>query len=91
MGTLDDGRRGWRRKDEQVNRMANVTTHGAMSFGLADRVGSFLRNLQDARRRYKVYRQTLAELSSLSERDLSDLGINRSMISSIALEAAYMK
>ncbi len=37
----------------------------------------------------KVYRTTLAELESLSNRDLSDLGMSRAMIKSVAIEAAY--
>lgn len=37
----------------------------------------------------KVYRTTLRELAALSERDLADLGLNRSLIKSIAFEAAY--
>ncbi|MAC77544.1 MAG: hypothetical protein CML66_05715 [Rhodobacteraceae bacterium] len=53
---------------------------------------ALLRNLMDrfvARRaRNKVYRETLAELRSLSDRDLSDLGLARSNISSVAWEAA---
>ena len=59
--------------------------------GLSDRIGAFLRNLQDARGRYRVYRQTVRELNALTDRDLSDLGINRTMIDSIAVEAAYGK
>ncbi|MBT8411962.1 MAG: DUF1127 domain-containing protein [Octadecabacter sp.] len=39
--------------------------------------------------RYGVYRKTVAELSQLSNRELSDLGMNRSMINGIAYEAAY--
>lgn len=39
-------------------------------------------------RRNKVYRDTLNELSSLSERGLSDLGIHSSNIKQVALEAA---
>ena len=38
--------------------------------------------------RYKVYRTTCFELSSLGDRDLKDLGIPRSSIKSIAWEAA---
>ncbi|MEM9434437.1 MAG: DUF1127 domain-containing protein [Pseudomonadota bacterium] len=38
---------------------------------------------------YQVYRTTLNELRVLTARDLADLGISRSMIRSIALEAAY--
>ncbi|SDJ93827.1 DUF1127 domain-containing protein [Aliiruegeria lutimaris] len=37
----------------------------------------------------KIYRQTYCELSSLSDRALADLGLSRSMIKSLAREAAY--
>jgi uncharacterized protein YjiS (DUF1127 family) len=37
----------------------------------------------------KVYRATLFELSVLSDRDLGDLGIPRSSIKRLAMEAAY--
>lgn len=37
----------------------------------------------------KVYRNTVRELSALTDRDLADLGLSRSMIKSIAHEAAF--
>ena len=37
----------------------------------------------------KVYRATLFELSALTDRDLRDLGIPRSNIKRLAMEAAY--
>ena len=40
---------------------------------------------------YAAYRTTLNELSSLSGRELADLGLNRSTIRSVAYEAAYGK
>ncbi len=40
---------------------------------------------------YRVYRKTLNELQSLSVRELSDLGLNQSMLTSVAHEAAYGK
>lgn len=40
---------------------------------------------------YNTYRTTLSELSNLSDRELNDLGIDRTMIRSIAHEAAYQK
>lgn len=53
---------------------------------------AFLRNMMDrfvARRaRNKIFRETLSELRSLSDRDLSDLGLSRSNIRSVAWEAA---
>lgn len=45
--------------------------------------------MQNAFARYKVFCATRAELSSLSDRDLNDLGIPRSSIKQIAWEAAY--
>ncbi len=38
---------------------------------------------------YAAYRKCVAELSSLSDRDLRDLGLHRSMIRSLAHEEAY--
>ena len=39
--------------------------------------------------RRKLYKTTVRELRALSGRELADLGINRSMIRRLALEAAY--
>lgn len=39
-------------------------------------------------RNWKRYRQTVRELSRLSDRDLADLGISRFDIDSVAREAA---
>ncbi len=41
--------------------------------------------------RRRVYNRTYAELANLSTRELTDLGISRSMISRLAHEAAYGK
>lgn len=45
--------------------------------------------LSKALARRKVYRTTYHELSTLTDRDLRDLGIPRSNIKRLALEAAY--
>lgn len=45
--------------------------------------------MQNALARYKVFCATRSELSSLTDRDLQDLGIPRSSIRQIAWEAAY--
>lgn len=58
---------------------------------IAERVATVLRMIGDAVEKRRVYRQTVRELSELSERDLADLGIHPSMISAIAQEAAYGK
>jgi uncharacterized protein YjiS (DUF1127 family) len=39
--------------------------------------------------RYRLYRQTLKELSVLDERQLADLGLTRSMLDRVAFQAAY--
>ncbi len=39
--------------------------------------------------KYRLYHQTLAELQSLGERELADLGLNRSMLKRVAYQAAY--
>lgn len=39
--------------------------------------------------RFRLYRRTVNELSSLTARELADLGLHRSMIKRIAYQAAY--
>ena len=56
---------------------------------LADRLSAVYTDAVDAWGRYKLYRNTLNELSSLSDRDLYDLGLHRSEIGRVALDAAY--
>ena len=41
--------------------------------------------------RKKIYRQTYKELNSLTNHQLSDLGLSRGSIEQIALESAYGK
>jgi uncharacterized protein YjiS (DUF1127 family) len=45
--------------------------------------------MRQALAKRKVYRATLFELSTLSDHDLNDLGIPRSNIKRLAMEAAY--
>ena len=39
--------------------------------------------------KYRLYRATLNELASLTDRDLTDLGLHRGMIDDVARQAAY--
>ncbi len=39
--------------------------------------------------RYRLYRQTLSELSALSVHDLADIGLNPSQVRAKAYEIAY--
>ncbi|HQU68416.1 MAG TPA: DUF1127 domain-containing protein [Albidovulum sp.] len=66
---------------------ANATRTG--EWGIVASFNGLVTRISDARRRYRVYRQTVAELNALNDRDLADLGIARSSITSIATEAAY--
>ncbi len=53
--------------------------------------GDVVEAVRNAVARRKLYLRTLEELRSLSDRDLSDLGMSRSMITEVAREAAYGK
>lgn len=68
---------------------AIAQAHTAAESGLRGRLLSAIQRMQDNRARRAVYRQTLRELNALTTRDLDDLGINRSMISRLAHEAAW--
>ena len=65
---------------------SHSTAHGA---GFAARISRMISGLKDTARRSALYRQTRRELDGLSDRDLADLGIQRSMIATVAREAAY--
>ena len=68
--------------------MANTITYGAgassvdTESGLWARVGKALAD-------YRLYRSTLDELRSLSDRELADLGLSRLSIRDIAYESVY--
>ena len=68
----------------------NTTTRAA-GFGLRDRVTALVRVYSEGAARRRVYRQTVAELSVLSDRELTDLGIHRALIRRVAIEAANAK
>lgn len=57
--------------------------------GFVDRLIASFADLKEAMAKRAIYRETVKELSALSTRELSDLGIARCEIQSIAREAAY--
>lgn len=69
--------------------MAYANSTRALGVSLSDRLAATLTVLRAAVQRRRVYAQTLRELKALSDRDLADLGIHRSMIRTVAREAAY--
>lgn len=68
--------------------MAFATTHIAGNGSIRGRIELLVQNLRERMDRNRVYRITVRELNSLSDRELADLGLARSQIRGIALEAA---
>lgn len=69
--------------------MAYVNSTRSVSVSFSDRFSALLKVAQEMIERRRVYARTVDELSALSDRDLADLGLSRSNISSVAREAAY--
>ena len=57
--------------------------------GIRARMSSWATAIAESISRYNMYRRTLTELDQLSGRELADLGLSRSEIPSIAMQAAY--
>lgn len=68
--------------------MATLLNTTPMTLSHAANAG-FIGTLVARFKAYRVYRNSLNELRALSNRELADLGLSRSMIKRIALEAAY--
>ncbi|MDP5083944.1 MAG: DUF1127 domain-containing protein [Yoonia sp.] len=71
--------------------MTYNTATGFAGFSLGQRFAALRADMAEYAAKRKVYNTTLAELASLTDRDLDDLGIARASISAIAREAAYGK
>ncbi|MBE0552337.1 MAG: DUF1127 domain-containing protein [Rhodobacteraceae bacterium] len=71
--------------------MAYANSSRVVSVSLTDRLVAVVSVMRAALQRRRVYEQTLRELRDLSDRDLADLGIHRSLIPTVAKEAAYGK
>lgn len=67
--------------------MAYFSTHRPAS-NLSGWASEIVRRLSVRMARYRRYRQTFDELNSLSDRELADISVHRSMIPQIAAEAA---
>ena len=74
-------------KNERMMKMAVASTQtglkGAPVFGVA----ALVETVKTRVARYRLYRQTVNELSALSDRELADLGLHRSMIRRLAQQA----
>ncbi len=71
--------------------MAYAATTRTVGMTFGQRISEFRATVADRVAKNKIYRTTLNELSALTDRDLADLGISRSMIKGIAIEAAHGK
>ncbi len=71
--------------------MAFVTETRTNGFAPLAGINAAIKTLGERYAQYNVYRATVAELSVLSNRELADLGVSRSAIKGIAIEAAYGK
>ncbi|SMY07703.1 DUF1127 domain-containing protein [Flavimaricola marinus] len=69
--------------------MAYATDTRTFGATFGERFSGLRASLADRYAKYKVYRSTMTELDTLSDRELADLGIHRSSIRAIAIEAAY--
>ena len=71
--------------------MAYVNTQRRGGSDTVGRLAAFFGALRTGIAQYNTYRRTLNELNALNDRELNDLGLNRSTIRSRAYEAAYGK
>ena len=70
--------------------MAFMTdTRGTARTDIFARLSAYFAHASERYEQNRVYRSTLVELRNLSTRELNDLGLNRSMLKSIAYQAAY--
>jgi len=68
--------------------MTALTHTHANGASLMGRVHGATDALKGRFAKYRVYRRTYAELSALTNRELADLGLHRSEVRRVALEAA---
>ena len=68
--------------------MAYTSDARPVGFNLVNAVSTSVERFKAARAKRKVFVQTVDELSSLTNAELADIGLSRSMIRAVAREAA---
>jgi uncharacterized protein YjiS (DUF1127 family) len=68
--------------------MAFTNTTSAPVASAATGISTLLNTLVARYKKHRVYRETVEGLSALSNRELADLGMGRSDIARVAIEAA---
>ena len=71
--------------------MAYVNSSRQVTVSFGDRIVALVKVTGQSMQRRRVYLQTLSELNGLSDRELTDLGLLRVDLASVAREAAYAK
>lgn len=66
--------------------LSNQSSQGLRKLTLVARMGEIAAELTAAYATHREFRQTLAELRGLSDRELSDLGLSRSNLHQMAWE-----
>lgn len=69
--------------------MATLASNTSARSGLFGRFADTMIRAKAAYTRYRIFRVTLKEMQELSDRELADLGLGRSMLRRAAYEAAY--
>lgn len=87
----EDEQSSQRHSNQKEAKMAYVNSTRANSLSFREFFLRPLQALQLMAQRRSVYVQTLSELRALSDRDLADLGLHRSLIRAVAKDAAYGK
>jgi len=67
---------------------ATLTAGGFSFSGIVSHLHAWRDARMETARRSTVYRRTLAELGSMSDTDLADIGISRFMIADVAADEA---
>ena len=71
--------------------MAYATETRASDSNLLQKIADFFGSVADRYTTYQLYRETFAELSALSNRELADIGLARGDVHRAAVDAAYGK
>ena len=69
--------------------MAYVQPETKLAASFFKNLATIIRNMINRYNQYRLYSKTVSELRELNGRDLSDLGLSRSMIESVAFSAVY--
>ena len=77
---------------EDGGRTMAATQHITLNTtSLGARIAAFVESKREDYAKWRLFRKSLGELRSLSNRDLADLGLHRSELKRVALEAVYPK